>query len=477
MKNYQIISQIMLFCLLGLLEVSGEPRGILLDDSLHRKHPMTMDGLRAGIILDTVFCSADPAQSYAIYIPVKGDRSSLPLIYFFDAHGAGAHPLRKYRTLADEFGFILVGSNNSRNGNDWTTAAYIWQKLWEDSQRRLKTRTNRIYTCGFSGGAKVAGFVALKYPGVRGVIANGAGLPDGTAAGDFGFDFTSLAGQGDMNLTDLVAFSKDLDKSQTRHHLIVFEGLHEWAPEPTMRIAFAGLQLDAMAKLSIAKNKEFIDQFISQSKKRLNAFYQSNQLVKAGDEYILSISYLEGLSDQVLWFKKGLSTLLSDTRYQKQQQDWQSTMVEEQQTKAEYMAHFPLQDSRYWAGIVRDLRSGANAKRVKSAMDQRLLAYLSLAFYSFSNRLVNGNEDDAARYFVNLYTMVDPTNSEAWYLSAVLLARQGRQQESQAELLKAIAYGFRDENRFKLQREFQALFTPAEISRLENKMRTTHPGD
>ncbi len=69
----------------------------------------------------------------------------------------------------------------------------------------------------------------------------------------------------------------------------------------------------------------------------------------------------------------------------------------------------------------------AVGKTGMAAMNQRLLAYLSLAFYSISNQLINGNQNDAARHFVELYTrLADPSNSEAWYFSAVLYARAGK---------------------------------------------------
>ena len=204
------------------------------------------DTFEAGKVIAHVFCKANAAQSYALYIPAKGNNEALPVIYFFDPHGDGSLPLIKYKALADMYDFILIGSNNSKNGNDWPTTENIWSTLFDDSQKRLKINTNRIYTCGFSGGAKVAGYVALNHNEVKGVIANGAGLPDATPAGNFHFSFTAIAGEGDMNMTDLVAISNDLDKTQTRHRIIFFDGKHEWAPENTMNIAFAGLQLDAM---------------------------------------------------------------------------------------------------------------------------------------------------------------------------------------------------------------------------------------
>jgi pimeloyl-ACP methyl ester carboxylesterase len=470
MRKYPIFSQIRLFCCAALLNVSGAPIASPMKAIFSDNHAVPSSDLQSGVIIDPIACKADPTQTYALYIPTKGKRSSMPIIYFFDAHGAGALPLEKYKSLAEEFGFVLIGSNNSKNGNDWSTAWYIWQQVSTDTRIRLNLHANRIYTCGFSGGAKVAGYVALRDPAVRGVIANGAGLPDGTAPGDFRFDFTALAGQGDMNMTDLVSFSDALTKTRTRHHLILFEGSHEWAPESTMRIAFAGLQLDAMEQSLIPKGNAFIDRFIAGSRRRLDLYYKSNQLVNADQEFTLSISYLDGLTDQVIWFKNKLAVLEAMEKYQKQQLERQRILAEEQKTKAEYMDRFQQQDSQYWIKTIRALQAGANIKTSKSGMDQRLLAYLSLAFYSFSNRLISSNQDDAARYFVDLYKIADPTNSEAWYLSAVLLARQKQARPAEEELLKATEFGFRDASRFHHQPEFQTLFSNATNSRIESRM-------
>jgi len=121
----------------------------------------TQDSFDVGKVIHHVICKTDAAQSYALYIPVKGNKEALPIIYFFDPHVDGSLPLNKYKALADAYDFILIGSNNSKNGNDWSITENIWHTLFDDTQKRLKINSNRIYTCGFSGGAKVASYVAL----------------------------------------------------------------------------------------------------------------------------------------------------------------------------------------------------------------------------------------------------------------------------------------------------------------------------
>jgi poly(3-hydroxybutyrate) depolymerase len=424
--------------------------------------------LPAGKIITTVACQADATQSYAVYIPITGNQIALPVVYFFDSHGNGALPLAKYKALADEYGFILIGSNNSKNGNDWTAAGNIWQKLFADAQKRLKINTNRMYTCGFSGGAKVAGYVALKFGGIKGVIANGAGLPDGVAAGDFNFSFTALAGEGDMNMAGLVTFTNSLDNTHTRHRTIIFEGKHEWATLTTMSQAFAGLQFDAMLQGTLAKNDTFIANYIADGKKRIDALYTAGHYIKAEQECKYNVAALTGLSNETAWFNSKAASIAGNKLYQKQLQEQQALLAKEQSMQEGYQQQFEQGGMDYWQKTINGLQAAAAAKTAEGMMNQRILAWLSLAFYSISNQLISGNQNDAARHFVDLYKLADATNSEAWYFSAILYARQHQIKATENELLKATTYGFNDKARMRQQPEFKAL--PINFGTVESKM-------
>jgi hypothetical protein len=423
-----------------------------------------------GRVTDSVISKSDPAQSYALYIPAKGNLQALPVIYFFDPHADGTLPVRKYKALADAYGFILVGSNNSKNGNDWPTTENIWRCLSDDTRGRLKLDVRRTYLCGFSGGAKAASYIAIRHPGIAGVIAGGAGLPDGVTAGDFSFSFTIIAGQGDMNLTELVGVNGELDKTRTPHRIIFFDGKHEWSPVNTMGLAFDGLRFDAMKSSLVPKDNAFINAYIAGSKKKLRAYDLSDRLIKAAQECALSIAFLDGLSGQAGWFRQQAAALAANQKYLSQQQEQQNLLATEENIKAEYMQHFQQDDGHYWATTIHDLQGKAMGYTPTEQMYQRLLAYLSLAFYSISNQLINRNDNTTAMHFVELYKMADPTNSEAWYFSAILNARDHQAAAAVNDLVKAAACGFRDKSRLMQQPEFKGLLTPQNFSQIENKM-------
>jgi hypothetical protein len=222
----------------------------------------------------------------------------------------------------------------------------------------------------------------------------------------------------------------------------------------------------------IPKDNLAINTYVAGSKKRLRAYQLTSQLIKAAQECNLSIAALDGLSRQVGWFRQQAAALAANPEYLSQRQGQQDLLATEQNIKAEYMQHFQQGDDAYWTSTIHDLQTKSVGHTAAEQMYQRLLAYLSLAFYSISNQLIAGNDNVQARRFVELYKLADPTNSEAWYFSAVLNAREGKGHEAETDLLKADSYGFRDKMRLSQQAEFQSLSPRIDLEKIEKGM---HP--
>src|SRR5574337_1851259 len=78
----------------------------------------SFENFEKGKILSDIKCKADTSNSYSLYVPISYTGSvPFPVLLFFDSHGGGAYPLKKYFPLAEKYGYILAGSNNSKNGN------------------------------------------------------------------------------------------------------------------------------------------------------------------------------------------------------------------------------------------------------------------------------------------------------------------------------------------------------------------------
>jgi hypothetical protein len=258
-----------------------------------------------------------------------------------------------------------------------------------------------------------------------------------------------------MNLTDLVATNQAMDRTHARHRILFFDGIHQWAPAQTMGQAFAGLQMDAMQAGLLPKDQTLIDHYVTQSKARVNTAESGGRWMRAMEETVFSQNILNGVSPEVQWFIQKGNELQQDQHYKDAFRTEAALLGREQQIKEGYQEHFQQQDRSYWVGVVNQLNTGSKGHSPQAAMNQRLLAFLSLAFYSISNQMLKANNNDVAAYFVDLYKLADPTNTEAWYFSAQVNARNHQTPAMNQDLMRAVSLGFNDLGRVSQQPEFQ----------------------
>jgi hypothetical protein len=66
---------------------------------------------------------ADASYSYALYLPANySPQKRWPVLLAFDPSGEGGYPVGLFAPAAEKYGFIVVGSNNSRNFVDPSAA-------------------------------------------------------------------------------------------------------------------------------------------------------------------------------------------------------------------------------------------------------------------------------------------------------------------------------------------------------------------
>ena len=215
--------------------------------------------LPRGQITGDVKCAADPSQSYAIYIPARysPDRP-WPVILAFDPGGRGRVPVERYQAAAEQYGFIVAGSNTSRNGSPDINKAVA--AMSADVQSRFSVDAKRVYMAGMSGGARVALWAALESPGVAGVIASSAGYPDGKLRKSLAFPIFATAGTEDFNHLEM----RQLDEALTSpHHLAIFEGGHVWLSSDLAVEAVEWMEVLAIKTGRRPRDEKEIDQLFS----------------------------------------------------------------------------------------------------------------------------------------------------------------------------------------------------------------------
>jgi len=230
--------------------------------------------LPRGQIIDDVVCVDDPVQHYSLYLPstFTPDRT-WPVILAFDAGGRGRRGVEPYQAAAERYGYIVAGSNNSRNG-PWKPSLDAAKAMAADVTMRFPVDARRIYAAGMSGGARVAMMVAL-HPElmaegnhVAGVFASSAGFPPGEFRDSVPFPVFATAGTDDFNYLEVRTLDRAL-KGPRR--VVIFEGGHTWLPVETATEGIEWMELQAMASGIRPRNQPQIDDLFARRVARAEA--------------------------------------------------------------------------------------------------------------------------------------------------------------------------------------------------------------
>ena len=118
--------------------------------------------LPPGRIIERVVCKNSPDQTYALYLPSNYSPSrTWPLIAAFDPGARGTAPVQSFKDAAERYGYIVCGSNNSRNG-PMARSTDAANAMFGDLTARFAIDDKRVYLSGFSGGARVATTLAAR---------------------------------------------------------------------------------------------------------------------------------------------------------------------------------------------------------------------------------------------------------------------------------------------------------------------------
>jgi hypothetical protein len=251
-------------------------------------------GLPLGSIIDDVKCAANPQQSYALYVPssYQPDQPS-SVIFAFDPGARGKTAVERFAAGAEKYGYIVAGSNNSRNGS-WERSLEAISAMSADVGARLAVNEKRIYTAGMSGGSRVALQVALGTGRIAGVIASSAGWPDSKPRKTAPFVVFGTAGTEDFNYLEM----RQLDRTLTTpHRVVIFEGGHTWLSSDLGVEAIEWMELQAMKSGLRAKDEKLIAQLYDTRLKQARSLSPEFRVLTALESMQTDFSGLRDVSE------------------------------------------------------------------------------------------------------------------------------------------------------------------------------------
>ena len=241
--------------------------------------------LPRGQIIDDVACNDDPAQHYSLYLPSNFTTDRLwPIILAFDAGGRGRRGVERYQAGAERYGYIVAGSNNSRNG-PWKPSLDAARAMTADLTGRFPVDLKPVYTAGMSGGARVAMMVALHpeliaariHPGIAGVFASSAGFPSGEFRESVAFPIFATAGTDDFNYLEVLNLDRTL---RSPHRVVVFEGGHTWLSSDAATEAVEWMELQAMTSGIRPRDRTLIDDMFARRMARAERLTSSLAMMR-----------------------------------------------------------------------------------------------------------------------------------------------------------------------------------------------------
>lgn len=399
--------------------------------------------------VQTIRCNNDTTHSYCLYVPsTYNNRKHWPLIFLFDPHGNGTLGVDKFKEVAERYGYILAGSNNSRNGAEGIEE--IISKLATDVFSKYPIDKQRIYAAGFSGGGRVALTMALVMKNVKGVMIAGAG----ESQVDFSslvhkFDIYATAGLGDFNYLEVTSMKQQLLGSGLRFLVSEFDGGHAWPPKYVINEAVQWFTLNAMRDKVLVADDEVVDKIVAEKRLQIDSLMKANHLIAAGQTVNNTIMFVKHLTSTTKLER--LSKRIRETPEYKAEQELRSqSFLVEKEWKQGLLNSFTSQDTSWWRKQVTALHQRINnsGEIYSRQMFMRVKGFLGIVAYTFTNDVIVRNELSQAERLIAIYQIIEPDNADALFFKAIMLDRQNKPFEALRCMKKAREMGFSDWKKF-----------------------------
>jgi dienelactone hydrolase len=445
--------------------------------------------LPRGTVVEKVACLGDAEQSYALYLPSNYTREkSWPIVYAFDPGARGKFPVGLFHEVAEQNGYIVVGSNNSRNGPG-VPLQRVLTALWDDTHARFTIDSQRVYAAGFSGGARVACFFAFAYDKrVAGVIAGGAGLPSGVHPPQTTpFALYGIAGVDDFNYFEVKDLNQEFDDLGLVHRMKTLEGGHEWPPAKALAEGVLWLEFQTRKKTSGAlKDDKLAGELFQRDVESTSAAEAQGQMYDAYLGYATLARDFRGLRD-VSEFEKKVA-LLKDSKAVKdavrEEQEQRRQEKSSQETLVRILPGFDDPDSRvdamsqFHAAVFDLLRK---SERPKDSSDRRVarraLSGVYIGLFQDALNAYQIKDYAVASRKMEIATQLRPKDPSIFVFLARMYTLQGSKKSALSALRRAVENGLSSAVPLQQNKDFDKLREEPEFKKLVDTLNTKTPAE
>jgi predicted esterase len=438
--------------------------------------------LPRGTVVESVAALADARQTYALYLPnAYTPARRWPVLYCFDPMGRGAVPVHVFKEAAERFGWIVVGSNVSRNG-PLKPSLEGAAAMFEDTQARLSVERGRVYAAGFSGGARTALRIHhLCGQCFAGVVAVGAGYPsDIRPAAPLRLSLFAAAGTDDFNFTELLALDALFGRLGAPHRFENFDGGHAWLTKELAADALEWMELRAVAEGRRPRDEAFTNgvwerRLAAARRARPDEAFRAYQSLAADFRGLRDVSEAAARAAALGETKEVRAALKDEAEQARRQERLASEMVAlvEQRRGA---GDERMQAAADFRRLLSQLREQARAAADTGArrVARRTLNQLFARFYEHALNLRH-QKAGAGEVAAALETAAEfaPQSPRVFYELAVAHALDRERRKALAALRQAVDNGFADASLLEAEPAFEPLRADTEYRKLVESVKQT----
>ncbi len=405
-----------------------------------------------GRLVEGLKCRSDPTQTYTLYLPTSCEPGRpRPGLIVMDPRGRSVQAAELFREAAEEYGWVLLSSNDSRSDTpSGEPNIRALRALWPEAQGRYRVDPRRTYLAGFSGTAKFAWAVGRQVDGVAGVIASGAGWEPPHFDQKISFPSYGTAGDTDFNYTPMRAVHARLREWGSPQRLEIFEGSHTWMPAPLAREAIEWMEVQAMKKGLRPGDEAIVARLLEQDLARAAELEAEGRPLDAQRRYAAAADTFDGLAPVAGARQEAarLEALPATRRLAKEERRWdeyeESMWLRHQEAYAEIRnADPPLLSARFSRTFgIGELKDHARADGYEGVVGRRILQTVATnAGYYLAQDLTRQGEHARAAVALFVATEARPETPYLWYNLACARARSGSRGPALDALEKAVELG------------------------------------
>ncbi len=367
--------------------------------------------LTSGTFVENIPTRADATQTYTLYLPASYDaKKAYPLLLVFDPRGRGTPAAEIFRGAAEEYGWMLISSNQTRSDDDSAPNDRAVRALLAEAAA-YSVDVKRIYATGFSGTAMLSWDVGIRTRRLAGIIGVGGRLVENVPPSKFNFAHYGFAGERDFNNREMRLIDEMLE-GVVPHRFQSFDGVHQWMTPELAREAIGWFEVLAgnqsvRAKV-LAEDVAAAEQLTGLAAwRRWRAIHQT---YGGFDDRLAKLDVSRELADEKKW------------------DEWGAKYVERLATAPATIRAMnnPKPSDAARALGLKDLQRRAERPGAEGATAKRLLAMVfAQAAFRLPPRFTERGEHAAAAAFLAVAAEIQPERTDIWEELAATYERAG----------------------------------------------------